>query len=84
MTRDELEIRILTFLRESLMVGADVRIDRETSLLESGIIDSYTMASINDYLAKDLGIGIPPDELLPENYATIAAIANLALRYGRP
>lgn len=81
MTREELESRILAFLGESLVVGSDVRIDPESSLLESGIIDSYTMASINDFLARDLGIGIPPDELLPENYATIGSIAALALRY---
>jgi acyl carrier protein len=47
------------------------------SLVESGIIDSVGIMKLVDFLEKELRVKITDDELLPENFDTLDAIAAL-------
>ncbi len=49
-------------------------------LIESGIIDSMGVMSLLAFLEKEFSIEIPGDDLIPENFATITAIAALVER----
>jgi acyl carrier protein len=55
-------------------------IGSDTSLLESGILDSFSMVNLLSFLNGTFGIEIPDDELLPENFETPLAIARLVCR----
>ncbi len=46
----------------------------EQSLLLAGLLDSTLMLDLVSYLENSLGIAIDEDDLIPENFESIAAI----------
>ena len=49
-------------------------------LIESGIIDSMGVMSLLAFLEKEFSIQVPGDDLIPENFGSIASIAALVER----
>ncbi len=60
-------------------LGEDT-IGPETELLELGILDSLSMVNLLSFLEGSLGVKVPEDQLLPENFATPLAIARMVCR----
>jgi acyl carrier protein len=67
-------------------VTSDIRqleideIGPDTALLELGILDSLSMVNLLSYLEVTLGVKIPEDQILPENFSTPLAIAEMICR----
>ena len=45
------------------------------SLVDHGVIDSLTMMELIGFLERTYGIQVTDDELIPENFETLSAIA---------
>ena len=72
---------IRTFIATELLRGAhDKPLGDDDPLIESGIIDSMGVMSLLAFLEKEVSIEIPGDDLIPENFASITAIAALLER----
>jgi acyl carrier protein len=68
------ESSVRNFLSTDL--GKDVSgIGPDDSLLESGVIDSMGVLQLVAFLESTHGIKISDDDLMPENFDTIGAIA---------
>jgi acyl carrier protein len=52
----------------------------DESLIESGIIDSLGIMSLLSFVEGEFSVEIPGDDLLPENFSSIAAITALIER----
>lgn len=50
-------------------------------LIETGIIDSLGVMSLLAFLENKFSIQMPGDELIPENFETVSAIAALVDRW---
>lgn len=50
------------------------------SLLEAGILDSLGVLALVSFIEGRYGIGISDDELMPENFDSIEAIATFVMR----
>ena len=46
------------------------------SLVDHGVIDSLTMMELIGFLERTYGIQVTDDELIPENFETLSAIAS--------
>lgn len=72
---DDLEATVTGFIRENFIAGrTDAALDPDTSLIESGIMDSTGVLELVEYLETTFAIKIADDELVPENLETIANI----------
>lgn len=58
-------------------VRKDVDFEKETKLIDDGILDSFDIISIVSDLNDEFAIDILPDELEPENFNTLDAIVEL-------
>lgn len=68
------EAAVRDFLANTL--GKDVAaIGRDESLLETGTIDSVGVMQLVAFLEETYGIKVEDDDLMPENFDTIGAIA---------
>ncbi|MFN0150347.1 MAG: acyl carrier protein [bacterium] len=47
----------------------------DDSLLEKGILDSIQIVKLTTFLEETFGITVGDDELVPENFETIASLA---------
>lgn len=69
--------RLISFLKGELARGHEgVDVERD-SLVDSGIIDSLGIMKLVQFLAKELKVQIGDDELVPDNFDTLAAIVQL-------
>jgi len=68
-------IRILQELNE------DISCDENVNLLSNGMIDSFDVANLVAELETDFAIEIDAEDIVPENFDTIAAIMKLIEKY---
>jgi acyl carrier protein len=59
-------------------LGADAaELRDETPLMETGIVDSLKLFELVTFLEDEYGIEVADEELLPQNFGTITAIAQM-------
>ena len=72
---------IETFLRDHirevyLPSDSSHELGDDDNLFESGVLDSAGLVTFIGDIERQYGISIPDEELLPENFQSIAAMAN--------
>ncbi|HYE00505.1 MAG TPA: acyl carrier protein [Alphaproteobacteria bacterium] len=78
-----LEDRIRSFVLDQIGGQADpARIGDTDSLLASGLLDSLQALAIVEFLEAEFGVGLEPDDMVGENFDSVAAIAALVRRRG--
>ena len=72
--------RLLDFVRRRLVKQKGVRIDPQTPLFESKLIDSMNILYLIGYVEKMLGRRLRDDEIVMSNFRTVQVISNTFLR----
>ncbi len=67
--------KIAAFLSEAHGLSANEAPGPETSLLQSGLVDSLGMVELILFLEATFGIAVGDEDLVPENFETISAMA---------
>ena len=65
---------IKSFLIKARLVRSDHSLDENESLIEGGIIDSLGLIDLVGYIENTYGIIVGEDDLVPENFDSLAAI----------
>lgn len=55
--------------------------DPNTNLIERGILDSFSMIKIINFLEKELKISIDMEKLSPDNFNSVNTIAETAKKF---
>jgi acyl carrier protein len=71
--------RLLDFVRRRLLTRKDVRVDADTPLFESKLIDSINILYLIGYVEKALGRRLTDDEIVMSNFRSVRVIANTFL-----
>jgi len=73
--------KVREYIVENFLFGDDEPLTSDTiSLLDDGIIDSVGVMELVAFLEQDFGIGVDDDELVPDNFDSVA---NLVAFVGR-
>ena len=67
--------QLQTFIKKNFYVPDDTPFDNDTSLLDTGIIDSTGALEIVTFIEDTFSIEVDDDEMLPDNLDTVARIA---------
>jgi acyl carrier protein len=67
--------RLRKFILDRFPIAKSKGLQDSSRLLEEGILDSLGVLELVNYLQEDHGIPIEDEELVPENFASIDAIA---------
>jgi len=59
----------------------DLKIDDDTPLISSGIVDSFSMVSLKVFLEKKYDIKLPDEEATPEAFDTVNSIVALVKKF---
>lgn len=74
----DIEHKIRKFIVEKIMMKKDESlIAFDDSLLEQGIIDSWGIVELTNYMGREFGVSIDDTDIVPENFDTVASIAGL-------
>lgn len=74
------EQKVREFITEKFLFGEDDKLTNETSLYDTGIIDSTGMLEIIAFLEETFNIRIEDDELIPGNLENIKCITKFLER----
>ena len=72
--------KILEILEE---IQPDVNFLTEEHLITGGILDSFDVVTIAAEIDAQLGVRLPAEELLPENFESARALYDLVQRLAR-
>ena len=61
-------------------IRADVDYESETALVDDNILESFDIVSLVSELADELDVTIRPKDLIPDNFNSAEAIAELVER----
>lgn len=53
---------------------------QDVNFIEEGMLDSFDVVSLVDSIEEEMGVAIPGDEILPENFSSVDAIESLIKR----
>lgn len=69
-----LEPKITEFITK-LALETDTKVGGDTSLLDSGLIDSTGILELVSFLESEFGIQVQDEEIVPENFENVKSIA---------
>jgi len=72
--------KIHSFLLRKFPAAKKQRLDMNVPLLQSGIIDSLGVLDIVAYIEQTFAISVSDEELSPDNFSTISALASFVLK----
>lgn len=73
-----LEDRIRSFILDDLGKGDSAgSLSDDYPLVESGMLDSLGIFQLVAFIEEELGVAIRDDELTPQNFRSVSAIATL-------
>jgi acyl carrier protein len=73
----DIELKILTFIQNQFAMAQHSNLSSHDLLLETGLIDSMGFIELIQFTESEFNITIEGEELLPENFQTIRALAKL-------
>ncbi len=68
--------QIMKFITSNFYVADPATLTEETSLLDSGTVDSTGILEIISFLEQEFQIQIADDEMIPANLDSVSKIAN--------
>jgi acyl carrier protein len=75
------ETSIRRFIVRNLMMKKDENvISLDEPLLEKGIVDSWGIVELTEFLKKEFGADLDDADILPENFHSVRTIAALVNR----
>ena len=81
MTQDDVVSHLRRFVEQQFRMAEGL--DDDEALLQSGLIDSLGVLELVSYAEREFGVTLEPDDLMPENFASITALAALVERKQR-
>ena len=84
MDSNVVEDRIEMFVRTQFSVSPnDPWFDRGVNLFEHGYVDSVGAVELLGFLQEEFNVEVPDDDLLADDFSTVAGIARIVLRNSR-
>ncbi|MDR1209629.1 MAG: acyl carrier protein [Clostridiales bacterium] len=63
-----------------LRLHPDEDFENNAALIDGSVLDSFDILSIIAEINDEFGVSIPPNEIIPENFNSAAALADLVHR----
>lgn len=75
MNLESITVKIRAFILDRFPLARKKGIANDSLLLQSGIVDSLGILELVGFMEREFGVRIEDEELLPENFSTIDALA---------
>lgn len=75
-TKPTIEARVREFMLKTVPQVGKRGLKDEEKWLESGLLDSFGILDLVQFLEAEFGIHVSDDELLPESFESLRAVVN--------
>ena len=66
-----MEEKLLEFIRAEFLDDQNMVITSDTKLISSGLIDSFSLVSLQQFIEKEFGKKIPPPKITVNTFDTV-------------
>ena len=66
-----MEEKLLEFIRSEFLEDPDIEITADTKLMSTGLIDSFSLVSLQQYIEREFGKKIPPPKITVQTFDTV-------------
>ena len=72
-----MEQKLINFIVNEYLDDPDMEIDANTKLISSGLIDSFSLVSLQSFIEKEFGKKIPAPRITAESFDTVKQMIDI-------
>ena len=72
-----MEEKLIDFIRHEFLDDPDMELDASTKLIYSGLVDSFSLVSLQAFIQKEFGKMIPAPRITAESFDTVAQMVKI-------
>jgi acyl carrier protein len=76
-----MEEKLIEFIKSEFLSDPDTEITAETKLISSGIVDSFSLFSLQAYIEREFGKRIPPPLITAESFDTVKQMLEIINKF---
>jgi acyl carrier protein len=76
-----MEEKLIEFIKSEFITEGDINITSETKLISGGIIDSFSLFSLQSYIEREFGKKIPPPVITAESFDTVKQMIDIINKF---
>lgn len=73
--------KIIEFIKKEFLSDPDIEITPDTNLISSGLIDSFSLVSLQRFIEKEFGKMIPAPKITAESFDTVRQMLQLISQF---
>jgi acyl carrier protein len=62
---------LIEFIKKEFLTNDELEISEDTKLISSGLIDSFSLLSLQSFIARKFGKKIPAPKITAQNFDTV-------------
>lgn len=66
-----MEEKLIEFIKDEFLDDPDMEIDADTKLISAGLIDSFSLVSLQVFIEQEFGKKIPAPRITAESFDTV-------------
>ena len=66
-----MEQKLIEFIKKEFFEDPDIELGLDTKLISSGLIDSFSLISLQTFIAREFGKNVPAPKITEETFDTI-------------
>lgn len=72
-----MEDKLIDFIKGEYLEDPDMEINANTKLISSGLIDSFSLVSLQTYIEKEFGKRIPAPRITAQSFDTVKQMVEI-------
>jgi acyl carrier protein len=76
-----MEKKLIEFIKNEFVTDPEIEISPDTKLISSGIVDSFSLFSLQSYIEREFGKKIPPPVITAESFDTVKQMIEIIGKY---
>lgn len=68
---DKMQDKLIDFIRDEFLDDPDTELDIDTKLISSGMIDSFSLVSLQRFIEQEFGKKIPAPRITAQSFDTV-------------
>ena len=76
-----MEEKLIAFIKKEYLTDPDEEITADTKLISSGLVDSFSLVSLQAYIAREFGKQIPAPRITAQSFDTVRQMIDIIQQF---
>ena len=76
-----MEEKLIAFIKKEYLTDPDEEITADTKLISSGLVDSFSLVSLQAYIAREFGKQIPAPRITAQSFDSVRQMIDIIQQF---